>query len=345
MPIAVYTSKDFHAAYLARRVDEAKKTLEKFPVLREIMGDLEEFKNLEQKEIRNTILGLCSRATAGMFGLPEKDCEQLLAKIEKALDVFDVGHWKAKKLKYLVSRVRSNDPMQNAPVVDELLTGLRNVDKFGRQNVEVEPDISSGRHPDLRITINEKSIFLEITRVGMGLAEEKIERIFEDVAKHVWAKLQQSRAILMTIDCARLETDDKGRIDVAKSTEKIIDFINRLNLVPIFEGTRHINLETLSQGLRKDKTLYESKDILRYSNEEIYEEIEKEPLKSFAKSIKVQELENSPINMVISGPARAPLVQVSATGFFPSKSALDEREAFLKHIIRSIDSKINEGSI
>jgi hypothetical protein len=125
------------------------------------------------------------------------------------------------------------------------------------------------------------------------------------VAKHVWTKLQESELISMAIDCARIETDDKRRIDIAKSTDEIIRFIDKLNLLPIFERIRYINLETLSQGLRKDKTSYECKDILCYSNVALYREIEKEPLKSFAKSAKAQELENSLVSMVISGAAKA----------------------------------------
>jgi len=167
MPTAVYASKDFHAVYLVKRVNEAKKTLDRFPVLRELVGGLKEFENPEQKEIRTTIVVLCARATAGMFGVPQKDCEQLLAKIEKALDVFEARHWETKKLNYLVSRIKSNDPAQNAPVVDELLIGLHYVDKLGKQNVEVEPEVPSGRHSDLRITINGRPVFLEITRVSM----------------------------------------------------------------------------------------------------------------------------------------------------------------------------------
>lgn len=88
-------------------------------------------------------------------------------------------------MNYLVSRIKSNDPAQNAPVVDELLIGLHYVDKLGKQNVEVEPEVPSGRHSDLRITINGRPVFLEITRVSMGLAEKTLERVFENVAKHV----------------------------------------------------------------------------------------------------------------------------------------------------------------
>ena|GEM_PF-4905410 len=63
------------------------KKLDDFPLMKKLMGDLQEFRNPELKEIRNAIVLLCARASKGP---PEysKKARKILCRIKRALRIF-----------------------------------------------------------------------------------------------------------------------------------------------------------------------------------------------------------------------------------------------------------------
>lgn|GEM_PF-4474367 len=253
--------------------------------------------------------------------------------------------WNPSKLNYLKQRLKDKNPSQNLPVIHELLIAEHYVSKLDRNSVELDPEIPTARtckKPDLRITIDNGPVVFEITAVSEGLAEKKIREIFNDVADHILKDLQNSYGIYLTIDCHKLVKDDKGRIDVDRSIEKIIRFIEKFNLVSVFQTVRNINFRNLVRNLPKDRTLYECRHLMRFSGEPFYDKIEEETVKSFAKSVKVQEIDSSPIDSVVSVVEKYPVVQIQSMKFYPSESAFEEEDAFLNHVIRSICHKLEE---
>ncbi|MDH5770783.1 MAG: hypothetical protein OEZ25_05820, partial [Candidatus Bathyarchaeota archaeon] len=271
-----------------------------------------------------------------------------LTELEESIKLFGVMKWKLNRKNYLRSRLGSEEYVQSLSALTELEVASKMASFIGRNNVELYPKLNDGGFSDVCLRVNDKKIYLEIGNMWKSLPERKIQKITNASAEYLGKKLQIPVAYLcLIIDTAELVVDDKGRIDVDSSIRKLTSEIDMLALHNIagFEG--FFDFKDMANMVRH-RSLYERmRESLSSSDRRLYDLISNAKIQRWLDCFDAKELEKAKlIKGIIAGKGGSTLlVEVHPEKFFPSKASTLEIQSFLKHLVRHVETQIEEGQI
>jgi hypothetical protein len=76
-------------------------------------------------------------------------------------------------------------------VIEEILATYVLASIFGKENIIPYPKLSSGKEADLMVRFNDTYVYIEIGSLGARHSEKRIEKVFNEVAEWICAKLRQ----------------------------------------------------------------------------------------------------------------------------------------------------------
>ena len=327
--------------WFERNLSIAREILKNSELLEEFLGGFKGYENKRYRNVKNAILFMCLPAVGG--GVDPKSINRL-NELEKTLELFDFRKWNISKRNYLKSRLASEDYIQSFSAVSELELASEMVRRFGKENVELYPMLDCGGFSDICVKVDSKNVFLEIGNLAESLPDSKIQKILNASAKHLGEKVDELAYLCIIIDTAEIVTDDKGRIDVESSIEKLNSEIDMLAIHKLagFEGFfdfSDIDHIVTHQSLYKkiEKLLTPNDQILR-----LLDIISKEKVKSWLDCFDTSLLKKAKIAKgIISGKGKSTLlVEIHTEEFFPSTATNLELKSFLNHLIRHIETQV-----
>ncbi|MHA2053529.1 MAG: hypothetical protein ACW99F_08030 [Candidatus Hodarchaeales archaeon] len=342
--IGTYYTENRLQTWFVENLSIARTVLSKFVLLNELLDSFRYYEDKRHRDLRNYVM---------FMSLPHirrgisKENIITLEKIETMLQSLNVMSWNSNKLNYFKSRLSSEDNIQSASVVTELLIAYYMIERLGKENVELFPELDSGKFSDILVKLNDTNVFFEVGNLGESVPQSKIQRILDAAAEYLGKKIDLDCYLCLHADTAAFVVDRKGRIDVDGSISKINAEIDMIFLHELagFHGTFNINdlanlLEFESKYPRTvkwlpsyDKELFH----LIQNNNIVVKWLQLFPHKTFEK-IKL-------IKSIIAGEMSTLLVEIHTKDLFPSKAAELERKSFLNHIIRNVEGHITENQL
>jgi hypothetical protein len=339
MTIVAYSGEQPYRAYLNGRIRDAKATLDKLPILKTLTDEFNSL--LTSRRIDNVIFWKCAWAESGINRQPDIGALAEVTKIEEWLRQLDVLQWPRAKKDAIVAKIQSNTIEMSLAGYTEITVAGRLADKFGVSSIEYEPALSQGRFGDVKLDLDGRLIYFEITALNARETERKFSEIFTQLAEYIWARVNRGLCIHIEIDTGVLPVSE-GAIDVAASVGLITDFITASNLVSIFvDGFSLHGLKYFSQ-LDAAQSLYDQKLMLQHYSTELFEKIETEPFRSFATSVTPRAFVNCPVVYFWCVPGKNGVVEVAEQEIFPSAVASLEHQAFLRHVVRKLKEELNQ---
>jgi len=341
--IGTYSKEDLMQKWFIENLPIARQILRHFKHLNTLLDGFRNYETKCYRKVRNFVMLLCLPSVTG--GL-KKDSIHKLTVLEDAINLFGIMNWRTRKLNFFKSRLTSEDYIQSLSVATELEVAYNLAQRVGIENVELYPNLEDGIS-DVSVKINNKMIFLEIGNLGESLPEKKIQQILNASAKYLGQKITDQCYLHLTVDTAELVFDEEGRIQLESSIKKLNSEIDMLALHKLagFEGYFNINdiatvvfnkelYDRIQQWLdpytKRLLALINSKKIQEWLNN-----FDPECLK------KVQLIKS----IIASSKTSTLLVEIHPHQFFPSKASLAERESYLNHLIRHIETQLNEKQI
>ncbi|MCD6477197.1 MAG: hypothetical protein J7K26_03520 [Candidatus Aenigmarchaeota archaeon] len=345
MVIANYLHPERREAYLKNRLRLAKEKIKEFEILNKIVDN---FNQIEAKVwIDNPLVFVAADAQYDLFyKAPNLMSLNYLKKIEEGLSLIDIFNMPKKRRNYLISRLRADKSEQVLSALSEVEIISYFIKKFGKENVIIEPNLESGKKPEIKLNFDRQEIYVEQTNIDIGIVERKLKEIFTKASEKIWHLIDDDIIIKFDIDTSKLVWDDEGYLNVASSVEKIINSLEKLNLHIFFRIEKTLfRLKSLTRLDSPEKYIIDKKDILQHYNEIgkiLSENIDKEPFKSFCEKTKIRDIIDCPIVSFYSIPAQHKLVEIGSYDVFPSESALAQKRGFVNRIIKKIKQKIND---
>ncbi len=336
MTVVAFAGQDELRRYLQQRLKDTQATLAKFPTLKQIVDNFDWINT--SKEPENIIFWKCAWAhDSGFNKMPDlqslKDVHQLddfLSKGEKSWNVDNIAE-----------KLRSKTLESSLAGFSELMILGNLADRLGPKNIEPEPQLSSGKFADVKILFKGEPVYLEATALNKRATERKLETIFRQIAETVWSRLSGDFVVHIEIDTSNLIFNTEG-IDVAKSIDKIINFLDDTKLTSLFIDDFMLDFAWGLMGLDQNKTLYDQKLRIGPYLRELYERIEEDPFLDFAKNTKPSQFAECPVASFWCSLAGNRVVQVGDREVSPSTIAGIERTAFLSHMSRKLKEELDQ---
>ena len=342
--IGTYYTEDLMQKWFVRNLSIAREVLKNFRSLNELLKGFENYEAKRYRDVRNAIMFMCLPEVRG--GINGRAVNRL-AVLEKAIQLFGVMNWGAKKLTRFRSRLASEKYIQSFSVVTELEGASKMVERLGKDNVELYPRLASGRFSDIRVTVNGKNVFLEVGNLDVSLPEKKIQQIINESARHLGEKISAQCYLQLIIDTAEIVFSSEGEIEVDASIIQLNSEIDMLNLHKLagFKGFFHLN--DVAYIVANLLTYENMKQWLTPHDRKLLNLINDKKVKSWLRSFDTRLLEKARlVKGIIASPGTSTLlVEIHIQSFFPSKAAISERESFLNHIVRNIDTQIKERQL
>jgi hypothetical protein len=156
-----------------------------------------------------------------------------LANIETSLNIFRQSMDEREYDEFTTHRLTHRNHFDSFNAVTEILTAYHIGKQIGYSNVDFQYKIlATDKKPDLLITLaNHKQMFLELTSLTIGTAEQKIKEILHDLAAYVLEK-SRSKNFLVNIhlELNHLVKAGSGRIDETGSKLHLRSWSDRLYL-------------------------------------------------------------------------------------------------------------------
>jgi len=308
---------------------------------------LKGFKNYETKryrDVRNAVMFMCLPAVGG--GITGRSVNRL-ARLEKAIQLFDVVNWGAKKLSPFRSRLASEKYIQSLSVVTELEVASEMVEKLGKDNVELYPQLTGGRFSDICVKVNGKNVFIEVGNLDISLPEKKIQEIINASARYLGEKISAQCYLQVNIDTSEFVFSSDGKIIVDASIRQLNSEIDMLNLHKLagFKGFFH--LDDLAYIVANQLIHKKMKQWLTPHDHRLLNLMNDKKVKSWLSTFDTKLLGKAKLVkgiMAIPGTSTR-LVEIHLELFFPSKAAISEQKSFLNHIVRNIKTQITEEQL
>lgn len=223
---------------------DVKIILSLFPLIYKAFRDILEKKSLNNLEDLNPILvncipepGLLSRNCVSLYVL------EFLKNLEESLEFLKQRNIDLNSQIY--GRLIAKEAAQVISVITELLFIRFLVSRLNGL-IHPYPKLTSGKVSDVKISYCGTDYYIEVGTLGTRLSEEKIRRIFYEVAK--WFRDETRNKGLVgywrfEVNTTLLHVDREKRILVEESVEKIKEEIERLKIDSLYgmNGTKLIN--------------------------------------------------------------------------------------------------------
>jgi len=303
-----------------------------------------------------------------------------LKKLDESMVLFSHSN-SVRSLDYknVIKRLKSEKNFESIEAYLELIIGYEIAKKIGENNVLMQYQLPNGRRPDLVVQLGEKKVILELTGLNLSEPEVIINRIAEDVSKYILKKCKQKDfEMLLFIEPSRvLRQDTEGRIDERK-TESVMHYaLDNLYLEDLagFEGTLDfeegvINIDTdtspesilipkrgqliyVDRVHNPDKSVNDSSHIAENSGTGIKNSRSYGLFELWSKKVRLNDFLNSPIQRISYLKGEDGCVHVNSIDFDTSnedrktspalQTSLLAKQGFIKHISRSIKSKVKQS--
>lgn len=343
--IGIYYTEDLMQKWFIRNLPIARRVLENFKSLNVLLEGFKEYETKRYRDIRNAVMFMCLPEIRG--GINSKSIERLDV-LEKTIELFGVMNWSATKLNNFKSRLASEEYIQSLSVVTELEVASKMVERLGRHNVELYPQLESGGFSDIYVKVNKKSVYLEVGNLGESLPQSKIQQIIDASAKHLGEKIGTQKDYLqLIIDTAELVFDDEGNIEVDTSIGKLNSEIDMLALHKLAGFQGFFELDDIAYIIANQPLYKKMEQWLTASDRRLLDLINNGKIRSWLTCFDPRLLKKAKlIKGIIAGTgASTLLVEIHTKEFFPSKAAMSERKSFLNHIIRNIKTQITEHQL
>jgi len=338
MSFATYSGEKDRKEFNTRCMTNARKGLQKYPLISKLVKNFNNFETVS--EIENPFFWSCvkSQDTNSMFSNPEY-YRNTLSRIEEILKIVGIDKEKTKRATSL-NEANSYSLYLEILLFDELSK------KIGLKNIECNPLIN-GKRPEYKIKFLNKEFCIEQTSLISGDTENKLKKLFRDVAEEIYLNLKPNTRLSIRINSFNLSWDEKTGLNLDASRKIVLDSIKKLDLYPFFNT--HTPIEHLEWDLRSlanvgTEKLEDSKEVLKYfegMGKYLVENLDKEPSKSFLKN-SVKDIKSSPILRFFSIHGKYTLIDLQTELIFPSQLAETEKKAWLNALYRKIDYKIKE---
>jgi hypothetical protein len=318
-----------------QRIKDARFALSKLPLLNQLVDNFSRIEYSEEPE--NVVFWKCAWAQREQGKFPDVQSLMEVTQLESFLKL-GAGHW---KLDSLADKLRDNDFAHSLGGFSELVVLGSLATKFGPTSVEFEPKLTSGKKADIRVRFENRTLYVEVTALSKREPERKLDTIFLRVAKAVWFELDIGLWVHLEIDTQNLIFED-NMIAVDSSVERIVEFLKRTNLKLIFVDKFRLNFWFTMAGLDPKRSLYDQRSMLQNHLYELYDRIEDEPFRTFAKSATPGLFVNCPLSYFWCIPSKRRLVEVADREVSPSPIAAVVRKAFFSQIDRTLEEKLNQ---
>ena len=343
--IGTYYTEDLMQKWFIRNLPIARRVSENFKSLNILLEGFKEYETKRYRDIRNAVMFMCLPEIRG--GINSKSVERL-GVLEKTIELFGVMNWSATKLNNFKLRLASEEHIQSLSVVTELEVASEMVERLGRRNVELYPQLESGGFSDICVKVNEKSVYLEVGNLGESLPQRKIQQIINASAKHLGEKINTQKDYLqLIIDTAELVFDHEGNIKVDNSIRKLNSEIDMLALHKLAGFQGFFELNDVAYIIANQSLYKKMEQWLTPHDRKLLDLINNEKIRSWLSYFDPTLLKKAKlIKGIIAGTgASTLLVEIHTKEFFPSKAAMSERKSFLNHIIRNIKTQIKEHQL
>lgn len=365
--IGLYPKQDpIYQKYHFRQLILAKNRLSHFPNLDNYLDNFRGYENLLWKESRNKIFLIStirphrpyisedflisSNINVEHFQhMPLLDQNidpnflETLRMLENAISKFVNLEWNQSQIREFKNRLSNYDYFVSDSAYSEIFIASNLGEKIGFDNVLLNPPLSSGKNGDIQIILNNKKIFLELTSTTNSLAENKIQRIFNDFAEFL-GKLdtEKSYNISIWVNTRAFPLDTNGNIDEDASKILLKDWADKLFFKLLIDCSLTIPMEREFFSIDGISILSELVD--HYPEiDDFFKEISGNVLNhNWAQNITISDLNNSPFERISCTPSESTgtYIQVDGNISFPSETGVLEEQSFFNKISRSISQKI-----
>jgi len=336
-----YTRDALQDWFLNKGLPAARQVLSHFNTLNSFFSGFKDYEKKNYKQTRNVVLLFCLPDLLKEKVLP-RDIKSL-HELEEGLLTFDVSNWQRDKLNHLRSRLCSDDYYTSFSAYTELVIARRLANRVGTDKIEIYPGLATGKESDVLANLGAKRIYLEIGNLGVSEPEKKIQKIIDAAAKHLGNKLKEPWYLMIEIDTAQLMFDKEGRIDKDESVKKLESEIDRLCLDKLVGFKGFMFPHDIAWVVDSQESLQKMYRFLTADIREHLQLIGASPVKEWIDSCKHQIVQGSKlIKAIIGGRSKTLLVEVHTESIFPSAAAEAERNSFINHVKRHLESQLKQ---
>lgn len=237
--------------FYCTQVALAKQRISQFPLTNKLFDNFKNDESLNYKQNKNKIFLTCIQHIESIdskffYGNDKNTPPHLesvkylidhsgypysIESLENSLSNFDVFQWNEKQYTVFKNRITSHDHDTSDSAFSEITTAFRIGTKIGLNNVQYEPSIPNGKNSDIRVCLNGRDIYLELSSITESKPNKKIQSILDDVAKYLFCKVKTNSFFHFEIwiDTTKLIHTD-GHIDEEKSKKLLSDWIDKLHI-------------------------------------------------------------------------------------------------------------------
>lgn len=359
------------------QVTRAKERISRFPLINKLVDNFAGYDGLSYREAKNIIFLKCKdeittvdlNSLLGVETNGEAEPNHIeythlyfdpqpLVLLEKSLEAFDISQRKRDARQSFKTRLSSRDYYDSESAFFEITTAYRIGQKVGISNVDYEYNLPNNTNPDIRVKMDDRDIFLELSSVTESVTSNKIQSICDKLCKHIFerVKSEDSFRLNLYLDTTKLVCRD-GKIDEAESLEKITRWIDKFSLYTLSKFNVSIPL-----------MLYRSPGTESYLSNTLYEYLyhpprvkkmleEEDAVREWAKKITIKDVASAPFTTIscknaVDAPScvvihedamSAPNRELSP---LPEPSSITtgdlQQESFFNQIRRKLKSKIEK---
>ena len=359
--------------YHVRQFRIARNRIAYFPLTNSFVDNFKGYENLKWKESRNKIFLAStirphriwrsdldfilnhtnkedvkkSEMESPLIDLNEdENFPETLITLELGFANLVKNRWTPSQIKEFKRRISSYDYFVSYSAFSEIFIATILGKKLGFDKIILNPATSTGKNSDIKILLDNKEIFLELTSTRDSLAEIKIQKIFDDFAKYVGTiNKDKAYSISIWINTLHFPLDNQKNIDEEKSKSILKFWANKLHFEKLIDCNLTIPLEYEFNSINNEKFLNR---ILETQQEMLPNSFANELKNSsecleWAKNIEITDLNSCPFeHIACAKEGEGPYVHVEGNSSFPSEVGQLEERSFFSKIMRSrIKFKLN----
>ncbi|VVB94618.1 Uncharacterised protein [uncultured archaeon] len=341
MNVGIYSTDDLLQKWYLKELVNARNVLKEFTFLNQLFDEFKGYESKQYSQTRNVVLFL---SLPNFNGFLKHNSIKSLTQLEDSIKLFDVTNWAKAKLNNLKSSLCNDEYDKSLSPFTELTIAKQLAERIREENVELYPKLQNGRFSDVLITLNGKSVYIEIGNLGEGKPQKKIQSILDASAEYLGQKLGTTCYLEIEIDTAEFVFD--GNImNVEKSISKLNSEIDKYGIQKLagFEGW--FMLEEIIEMVRS-LSLYEDIDrtsLLLPQDKELLNLVKDSRMNEWISYCNSSKLVASKlIKSIIGSPSKYLLVEIHTENVYPSRAAFLEQGSFVNRIIRHIIKQVYE---
>jgi hypothetical protein len=337
--VSVTADPKYDLKLLRETLAVARSRLNEYPILQKFANNFAFIPTIPYRKIRNIFFWLASDRFA-----PSRS---VLASFENSLKQLNVEGWSQSKRNNLRGRITANREDANWGVLTEIQVAAYLTQKFGNARVKYAPTLPNRHQCDASALINRRVVFFEVTAINVGLEENVLKDIFDEVGLEIYRKMSANTHVRLDVDTSRLIKTDRD-FDVPMCKEQLVSSYKDLAIESLLTASGNIVVDVSDlQGLwEKEKRLADQTDNLRRLDPELAQRIERNELGRFS-DLTPRAFENTPFTAVQKIDSRQifKAVEIAGQGIYPSAASSAEQTSFFKRLCRAIETKTSGGQL